>query len=254
MANERMGSYVEQSPKFLSQGLYEVSATKKYPLGTRWKLADGREFAYCKAGAVALEAGLLGTVITTPVHEDTVTVAHPAGTKVVTITAASVTANQFEDGYLIVTEGTGIGEMYKIRSNTATDANGLIRVTLYDGLVTAWNTSDTDVDLYPNPYNGIIVNPTDSQQKPVVVTPINVPANYYYWGLVNGFGALKMAVGAGVGLELDEKYVMGSTTQAGCGMVTGTPSDADQKHIIGEIIKEEDIANGTCTLVRFILG
>ena len=235
------------------QGIYEQSSVKVHNLGDRFELSDGREFVYCLNGAVELAPALLNTVISTPTHEDTVTIAHPIGTTTVTVTAGGISANAFAEGYLIVTGGTGIGEMYKIKGNTAT-VSGLITVDLYDPLATAWVIANTDVDLYINPYNALVVNVTDAQQKPVCVTLRTVTIAYYFWGQVKGFAALQLDVNSAAGLELDEKYIQASTNHAGLGMLTTTPADADMKHIIGELVKEEDVADNTVTLVNLMLA
>jgi len=243
------------------QGLYEISSEAKHRLGERLVLSDGREFVYCKAGSSNLSAALFHTYITTPTHEDTVTVAHSAGTTEVIVTASGVSANDFAEGYLVVTDGTGIGEIYKIRSNTATGGggSGKIKVVLYDPLITAWSTSDTDVDLYPSPYNGLVVNPTDAQQRPVCVTIRPVTANYYFWGQVKGWAPVKIDTGgASAGQELDEKLVIASTNHAGQGMIVGSPTAGNGDYanihpVLGVIVKEADVADDTVTLVDLML-
>ena len=72
-------SYDDPFKVFASQG--------RTPLGTNGMTPDGNLYRYSEAGAVELASGLFTTVISTPVHEDTVTVAHPAGTRPVTITS-----------------------------------------------------------------------------------------------------------------------------------------------------------------------
>lgn len=234
-------------PRLIAQDLYEESSTKKCQLGTKIILADGRQFVYAKNSTVALAPALLTACITTPYHEDTVTIAHPVGTKKVTVTAA-VTANELEDGYLIVTEGTGVGEMYQIRSNTVT-VGGVTVCTLYDGLKTAWVIANTDVDLYPNPYSALVVNPTDAQQAPLGVPIITVTASYYFWLQTRGFGPLVVNITTG-GAELDEKVITCSTGTAGCGAIDDSPAAAQNNmFIVGYLIKEEDLANATATLV-----
>jgi len=220
------------------QGLYEISSEAKHRLGERLVLSDGREFVYCKAGSSNLSAALFHTYITTPTHEDTVTVAHTAGTTEVTITASGVSANDFAEGYLVVTDGT--------------------KVVLYDPLITAWDTSDTDVDLYPSPYNGLVVNPTDAQQRPVCVTIRPVTAAYYFWGQVKGWAPVKIDTGgASAGQELDEKLVIASTNHAGQGMIKDpTASNGDYANVnpvLGIIVKEADVADDTVTLVDLML-
>lgn len=248
------GKYMQFPPTILNQQLLEESSTKKHRLGTHVMLEDGRVFAYAKMGAAAVSPAHLLTVISTPTHEDTVTVAHAIGTYDVTVTGAGVTANQFEDGYLVVTEGTGIGEMYKIHSNSAADGSNLVTVKLYDPIQTAWVAANTDVDLYVNPFNGLVVNPADGQQKPVGVSPMSFTASYYGWVCVHGFCALKLDVASAAGLELDEKLIQPSTNHAGQGMLTTTPANSDMKHICGFVVKEQDVADDTATLVFIDLG
>lgn len=247
-----IGDYIEQPATMFQQGLFQESSTKKHKLGTfRW-LDDGRKFVYCKAGAVALDPAKLVTYITTATKEGPVAVAATQYSRQVTITAAGVSANDFEDGWLVVAAGTGIGEAYKIRSNTAT-SGGTITVNLYDAIATAWSTTDTYVALYPSPYNAVVVNPTDAQQKPVAVPWRSITAEYYFWGQVSGKGPLKMDVNAAAGQELDEKQILASTNHAGQGMLTTTPANADMKHIVGYVIEEADITDNYVALVELTL-
>jgi len=205
-----------------AQDIYEESSTALHKLGERIVIGD-RVFRYAKAGSSALTAGLLVGAPCTLTSEDTVTVAHPIGTTVVTVTAASVSADDFAEGYLVVDEGTGAGETYKIKSNTAT-SGGTIQVTLYDGLKTAWSTSDTDVTLIPSPYNGLIVCPTDGIIMPVGVPLIDVTANYYFWVQVKGPAGVKVDAGDGGGNAIDERLGILSPNHAGQVYFPDTPA------------------------------
>jgi len=210
-------------PKVWADNLRDIGTTKLYPLGTERKTFDGDIYVYVKAGATTLAAGNFQTYLTTHVNEQTVTVAHPIGTTTVTVTDGSGTADLYADGYLVVAAGTGIGECYRIKSNTAT-SGGTVKITLYEGLATAWSTSDTDVNVYQNRYNGLIKNPHDAQQRPVCVTQWPITALYYGWALKKGYGSLVVEVLTGGGAELDEKLITASvtdTTNAGRGTLTG---------------------------------
>lgn len=234
----------------------DESSTQTHPLGTMGRTPDGRLFAYCKAGSSALSPGLFNTYLTTPTNEQTVTVAHPVGTHKLTITAASIAADDFKDGYLVVAAGEGIGEMYRIKSNTATGdpSAGLIYVQLYedDGLKTLWSTTTTDVDLYKNPYGGLVVNPVDGQQKPVSVALFTVTANYYFWGLVKGLCSIQLDVNAAAGLEIDEKVIEASVTHAGFGLIPESPASQTAnvfgKHLLGHIVREGDCTDNEAQL------
>lgn len=244
------------------QPLYAESSSQKERLGTIRELEDGRTFVYCKNGAVALAAGAVcASVITSGMNEQTVTVAHAIGTKQVTITdsGSGTAANAYKDGMLVVTAGTGIGQSYKIAGNEAASASATFTVQLADGLQTAWSTSDTDVTLYKNRYNGVVVNPTDGQQIPACVPQRIVTANYYFWGQVLGDGAMLIDVaGAAAGLELDEKIINPSLNHAGYGYVDGTPDAAavlaGYRHVLGYLIDEADITDNEAVLVQIRIG
>ena len=54
----------------------------------------------------------------------------------------TITANEYEKGYLNITDGTGEGNMYKVKSNDANAAAAAKTViTIYDGLITALDNS-----------------------------------------------------------------------------------------------------------------
>jgi hypothetical protein len=250
-----------KATRFL-QGLYAESATQKEELGTIRRMRDGRVFVYCKNGAVALAPGAVcESVITSGMNEQTVTVAHAIGTEQVTITdsGSGTAANAYAGGRLVVTAGTGIGESYDIVSNTAATAGATFTCQIEPGLATAWSTSDTDVTLYKNKYNGVVVNPTDGQQLPVCVPQRTITASYYFWGQVLGDGAMLIDVAAAAaGLELDEKIINPSLNHAGYGYIDGTPDAAavlaGYRHILGYIIDEADITDNEAVLVNIRIG
>jgi hypothetical protein len=232
----------------------KTATAAKNRLGALGMTPDGRIWAYSKAGAVALTPGLFCTFITTAVNEQTVTVAHAAGTTEVTVTAAGATADQFKDGYLMVSAGAGAGEVYRIRSNTAAVAN-LTTITLWDndGLVTAWNTGTTDVNVYPNPYNGVIVCPTDGQQHAVCLPQGPVAIGGFFWGLVKGPGSFMVDnAAAAAGLELDEKIILQSLNHAGQGFIDTAPDAtkilAAHRQKLGYLMEELDTTDNEMAL------
>jgi len=237
------------------QGLYEESATAQDTIGhVRWDM-EGNEWIYTKNSTVALLASeLVASTTTTFTREATVTVAHPIGTTVLTVTGTA-TADQFAGGKLIVDNTTGLGETYKVIGNTAT-ASSVFQVTLATGLITAWVAATTDVVLVECPYNGVIQNPVDCQQLAVGVTQRPVTASYYFWLLKDGWGGLKLDNAAGtVGLEFDEKWVYSSLNHAGFGFVV-TPAETDVNYgrqIVGLVAEEYDVVNNRATLCRIKL-
>lgn len=232
-----------------------ANQTKKHPLGVYGATLDGRLFRYGQAGAVALTPGLFTTVIDTPTNEQTVTVAHAIGTQVVTVTAAGIAVDDFKDGKLVVSAGTGAGDVYMIKGNTATASN-VIAVTLYpnDKLVRAWSTGDTDVDLYVNSMSAQIICPVDGQQLASGLVVVNMAVDDFGWFLVKGLAAVMIdAAGQAVGLELDEKKVLQSLSHAGQGFIDTAPDAtkllAAHRQYLGMIVMQEDAVDNEMELV-----
>ena len=245
-----------------SQGIYEQSATQKERLGTVRELDDGRTFVYCLNGAGALAPGtVLGAVTTAGMTEDTVTVAHAIGTKLVTMTdsGGGTAANAFAGGRLVVNDGAGIGEVYDIVGNTAGGAGLTFQILLETGLATAWAIATTDITVYPNKYNGVVANPADGERLPVGVAQRTVTAAYYFWAQVLGDGSMLLDVAAAAaGLEVDEKIITPSLNHAGFGYIDGTPDAAAVlvafTHTIGYAILELDQVDNEASLVNIRIG
>lgn len=240
---------------------HKVSSTRigNIRTGTIGMTPDGNLWRYCKADSTQIAAGLFCCSITTPTNEQTVTVAHAIGVETVEVTAAGISANDFQDGILVVTAGTGAGEVHAIKSNTATGdpSTGTINVTFYegDGLKVAWSTTDTDVDLFKAPYETMVFCATDGQQLAVCLTQGIIPASNFFWGLAKGFGAVMMDNAASAaGLEADEKNVVQSLTHEGQGFIDNAPDAtailAGYRQVLGYLVTEEDVVNDEMELVK----
>jgi len=128
-----------------AQGLYTSSATRQHSLGQKLETRDGRTFQYCLAG----ELLVAGDFYQTAVHASTyVSQASPStvaiGSKTVTVTTgAAFSANQFKDGYLVVSAGTGIGQMFVIASHPAADSGAACILTLEESVRVALDATST---------------------------------------------------------------------------------------------------------------
>ena len=244
-----------------AQGLYAYALAQKERLGTIRELHDGRAYVYCKNGGVALAAGAVcASAITGGMNEQTVTVAHPPGTKQVIMTdsGGATAANALAEGSLVVTAGSGIGEVYPIVGNSAATAGATFTITLGEGLRTIWSISTTDITAYVNRYNGVVVNPVDGQQIPACVPQIIVPVSNYFWGQIEGHGAMLIDAPAASGEELDEKILSPSLNTAGYAYTDGTPDAAailaGYRHVLGYLIDEADITNTEARLCQIRIG
>lgn len=175
-------------PAYPRQAIFEASETQKFDIGARYVAKDGRVFRYARAGAVALAAGELQTSpafggSSATIQSDMTVVLAIIGARTVFITTKTdaTTINQFADGYLAVSDGTGQGEMYKIIANAAGSA-GSLRFDLDRGLSTAWVAANTKVSIMTNPYNLIVQSPvTTAIGLPLGVPMVAIPIKYYGW-------------------------------------------------------------------------
>lgn len=193
------GSWRHPSSIGPKQGIFEVAATAAHRVGERIQFADGSVYYYAKASE-AITKGTMCTFLAKTFTEDTVTVAHAIGVTDVTITAsAAIASNELAEGILVVDEGTGAGDSYKIKSNPAISNGTTGVVTLYDPLRTAWAIADTDITIYTNPFSGIQIA-NDGAECPAGVPRVTVAINEYFWIQTWGFACV---------------YVDGTTNQLG---------------------------------------
>lgn len=182
----------------LSQEMvYEQTSDKRHPLGTRGYTRDGRVFRYAQSGSTSILIGNLcqSPVIDTDLDMDAIMAdstdwAAPttSATKMYLSTDHSnTTANNYADGYLFVTDGTGEGQMIQVKSSEPTTAAAgpqtAPRFDFFgDGrLQTALDTT-SEVGFAMNIYNkvvrGVDAAPT---AIPIGVTPVTTTASYYFW-------------------------------------------------------------------------
>lgn len=170
-------------PTVLKQGIYDLSATQLYPLGERLVLSDGRVFHYAKDGGSGLSAGKLNTVpVVVADHHSMAAATTAAGATSITVTlgATAATADQYAGGYLAVIAGTGLGQIYQIKSHPAADASATCAFALYDELKVALSSSDSKVDLMPNPWY-LVTESADEERVSAGVPLVAVTADYFFW-------------------------------------------------------------------------
>jgi hypothetical protein len=165
------------------QDVYQTETAGAVKLGQRGCTPDGREWQYVKA-ASALATSLVAVpdaVATSDLYSSS---ADSQGRIVYATRAAnSLTVGQYEDGIGFVDAGTGVGQMFKIRTNDATT------FTLYpeNALSTALSVSDSDLTYI----NMNFVDPaavTSKIQMAQGIAQATFAANEYGWLLTNGVG------------------------------------------------------------------
>lgn len=202
------------SPTLLTaQELYSSSSAKQHKLGQPAWTSDGRMFQYVLAG----ELLVAGDWYQTAVHASTyVSQAVPAvvaiGSETITVTTgAAFTANQFRDGYAIVSAGTGIGQMFVIKSHPAADSGASCVLTLDEKVRVALDTT-SKITTIKNIFDSVVkwaVTQTGSSAGAAVYP---VASGEYGWLQTSGMGC---ALSDNVATAAETTGISPSTTTAG---------------------------------------
>jgi hypothetical protein len=215
----------------LSQNILQESQYPMHSIGMRGETEDGRVFRYAKMGE-AIGAGELtvSPAIDASEVDMAVTAAAAIGAKSITFTHAATTAsaNEYANGYVIVSSGTGIGQTLRISGHAAfTSGQTGAVLHLIDPLPVALDTTST-IDIERNPFLNVVTT-ASSLTVPTGGALIAFTSGYYGWLQTRGvFGArADGTVTAGYGLMMD-------ASTAGDVDLVGT---ATQQYIIGNAIQ-----------------
>ncbi len=184
--------------------IYETNTSPKYALGFMTERADGNRFRYCQVNGAVNAGQLVGpTTASAGAVYGAITVVAPAsavavpaefpilpgqvGSHYVEGTIAAIAADKYEGGYLIITRGTGIGDTYRIKGNTATDtpASGNIRIQLYEPLKVAI-TVGTGLTIVGSMFTDMAVTAAAAAQVTGVLMATTTASNIYAWVCTRG--------------------------------------------------------------------
>lgn len=208
----------------------QTSDSKEVRLGTIYTDSHGRTFRYVKAGASALDRGKLVVAPTVVAnHLNMSFAAAPAvGDKEVQVTlgATAATADQYEDGWMIVQDGTGEGRAYPVEGNLPADSAGTCKVYLKEAIDTAGALSESNVDLLANEYNAVVVSATDQADRALGVPIVAIAAGEFGWVQSGGICAVLA----------DEAVNPGLAVTIGTGVAGAVEAvDADTEQIVGYV-------------------
>jgi hypothetical protein len=186
------------------QDVYQTSTARgSFKLGQRSQTPDGREWVYVKAdtalakGSVAVPDGVTAV--------DNCSSSTDSAGRIVYITKASAgwTVGQFEDAIGVIDDGTGVGQTFKIKTNTV-DTLELYPET---ALATALSSVDSDITIRTM----AIVDKaavTSKIQSAVGIAQVAFAAADYGWVLTGGDGCVL----AGEALTVGGSFVTGDDT------------------------------------------
>jgi len=162
---------------------HENSEDQKHQLGVKGVTSDGRIYRYAQNAGTKITLGKLAVAPDiTALHEDRDVNTFAVGDTSITVTlgATAITGNEYEEGFVNITDETGQGIMYKIANCPATGASEDVVIRLAEPIRVA-AVAATTVTLYRNKYRDIVVSDGNQIDMPVGVPNVDLPANYYGW-------------------------------------------------------------------------
>ena len=180
-----------------------VDAAPRYPVGYKVERADGNIYRYVHVGTTVNAGNLVGpstngqlaytaALVTASASAVSVAAEYPilpgqVGSHWLQVTIASIAANKYQGGYLITTEGTGLGHTYRIVGNTATGSpvTGQLYIQLADAIQTAI-TATTAVIIQQSLFTDLVIAPTTSAVVTGVLTQTTSSTNAWGWVCTRG--------------------------------------------------------------------
>ena len=198
---------------------HATSTTPLHQLGSYGVTSDGRGYRYAQAGAAGCAAGLIqmATDITAN-HEDLAVNTFAVGDREITVTlgATAITGNEYEEGFVNITDGTGQGILYKIAKCPATALSTDVVITLAEPIVVGAEAATT-VTLVRNKYRDILATDGTEGDLPVGVPNVAIAADYYGWVQTKGYCSILVGAGdttAGADITIDTTTAGGAETRA----------------------------------------
>ena len=226
------------------QSVYQtITARGEFKLGQRAMTPDGREWKFVSNGSTIA----LGNIVVPAavVESDLWSSSTDQQSRIVYATRAanSLTVGAYEDAIGVVNQGTGVGQTFKIRTNSATT------LTLYPetAFATALAVADSDLT-YIGMAKVVIAAVTDKVQMTQGAFQVAAASGDYGWILTEGDGR---AI-AGEVLVVGKSFVSGDDTTGQVLKGTTAKGDFDEQSL-GYCIVANDAADQG-TLVRYFIA
>ena len=178
-----------------SSDIYNPTVGQKHTLGLEFDLNDstGRMFRYTKAGSTGLVKATMNQAeaVTANWVDEPQTVSGGAviaaigDTSITLLVQTAPTVNVWNDGWMLVNNGTGKGELYLIKEHTLT-GNPVVQIVDTGGIRTA-TVDGTDITILKNLHRDVIVVPAGAgTHTPIGVALTTVTADYFFWAQYRG--------------------------------------------------------------------
>jgi len=237
---------------------FEVHSTPKYAVGFKIEDYNGNIYRYAHFSANVNRGVLLSPELATTGLDDTDNVVTPTasvvnsgdnalGSKYVELNVsaiASVLANDYQGGRLVITDDTGEGYTYDILGNTAkgNPSGSLARITLRDPLQASLDAT-TDLSVQSNRWSNLkIATATDTDVVGVSCVTMAVATSMYGWIQTKGVVGILQdgAIPVGAPVQLSDG-VSGAVQMMGGSTVSAVAAgDLITEPIIGWCVMSGD--------------
>lgn len=201
------------------QSVFQTTTAPAIQLGTAGQTPDGRIWKYIQA-STALAKGSIGVPVTATAV-DLVSSSTDSQGRIVYITKASAgwTPGAFAESWVVVDDGTGVGQAGRVMNNTADT------LQLYPSFAftTALAVADSDITI-SSPSRLVKSAITSKKQNAQAIAQVAFAASDYGWALVKGEGSVL----AGIAITAGANFTTGDDTtgQATIGATTNGAFDA----------------------------
>lgn len=225
------------------QSVYQtITARGEFKLGQRAVTPDGREWQFVSNGSTIANGNIVVPAAVTSADLWSSSTDSQGRIVYTTRAASSMTVGAFEDAIGVVDDGTGVGQTFKIRTNSAT------QLTLYPetALTTALAVADSDLT-FIGMSKVVIAAVTDKVQMTQGAFQCAAASGDYGWILTNGDGR---AI-AGEVLVVGKGFVSGDDTTGQVLKATTAKGPFDEQNLGYAIVANAAADQGT--LVRYFI-
>lgn len=195
--------------------LYDSGTVRgEHRLGQIVQTADGRKFRWTKAGELLVTGDCYQSAVQDAQFENMVVpTATAIGETLIYTTngTTTVAANDFDEGYLMVSTSTGIGQSSQIKSHTTGASGAAVNYTIHDPVKVATSATST-VTVIKNAYDNVIKYPATPTGGVAGIAQFAIPSGEYGWVQTGGPAACLFDASV---TAADTMGVAPSTTTAG---------------------------------------
>lgn len=209
------------------QDVLETTTAPAVAVGTRAETPDGRVWTYVQASTGGLAKGNVA-VPAAATAVDNVSSSTDSQGRIVYITKASAgwTPGAFAGGYVVVDDGTGVGQVGQIMGNTA----DTLQLYPSSAFTTALSSVDSDITIR-TPFLVVKALVTSLVQNAIGVAQVAFAASEYGYVLTQGVGTV---IAGGV-LVVGEYFATGDDT-AGQVLAITNGETIDDVQLIGRAL------------------